>query len=123
MDLNQGIGIVINQIKIRDNPYQSDLSLIEGLISKTKLQKGGEIMPKHKTGNVVERYPPRLPYPAGYTLREVELILGWHQTKAYRLAQEGKLEVFITPTGTYNVSEFTVMKLLEAQQETKNTGE
>lgn len=53
--------------------------------------------------------------PVGYSIAEVERILGLPQKVAYRLIREGKLNAFRDSTGRLKVHQYQVLKYMEEQ--------
>lgn len=51
--------------------------------------------------------------PVGYSIAEVEKVLGLPHKRAYALVREGRIEAFVDQTGRLKVSPYHLMKYIE----------
>lgn len=63
--------------------------------------------------------PERALPPTGYSLQQVEQVMGWPRRTAYRKVKEGKLPVFEDSLGLMKVHPYTLWKMLEEQDKSK----
>lgn len=59
--------------------------------------------------------------PVGYSIAEVEKILGLPNKRAYALVREGRIEAFVDQTGRLKVSPYHLMKYIEENTQTYYT--
>ncbi len=64
-----------------------------------------------------EEIPEHILPPTGYSLQEIEQLLGWPRRTAYRKVREGKVDIFYDGLGQMKVHPYTLWQLLEEQED------